>query len=76
MLAAAWFDLICASHGLGSIIMSYPVAALSHMPELEKLLQIPGNHYYCLIMGFGYPEFPYARGVQREGTAEIKELTF
>ena len=76
VLAAAWFDLICASHGLGSIIMSYPVGALSHMPEVEKLLQIPQDRYYSLILGFGYPEYPYARGVQREGIAQIKELTF
>lgn len=76
VLAAAWFDLICASHGLGSIIMSYPVAALSHMPEVEKLLQIPEDHYYCLVLGFGYPEIPFARGVQREGVAKIRELTF
>ena len=76
VLAAAWFDLICACRGLGSIIMSYPVGALSHMPELEKLLRIPENGYYSLILGFGYPEYPYARGVQREGIAQIRELTF
>ena len=75
-LAAAWFDLICASHGLGSIIMSLPVGALSHMPEVEKLLQIPEDSWYSLIIGFGYPEIAYARGVQREGIAEVKELTF
>lgn len=76
VLAAAWFDLICASRGLGCIIMSYPVAALSRMPELEKMLQVPEENYYSLILGFGYPEIPYARGVQREGIAQIRELTF
>lgn len=35
-LAAAWFDLICASRGLGSIIMTYPVGALSKMPRFMK----------------------------------------
>ena len=76
IIAATWFDLICASRGIGSIIMTYPVAALSHMPEIEKMLQIPDDHHYCCIVGFGYPEFAYARGVQREGIAEIKELKF
>jgi len=76
ILAAAWFDLICASRGIGSIIMSYPVGALSKMPEIEKMLKVPEDRYYCLIMGFGYPEIPYARGVQREGIAETTELKF
>lgn len=30
--------------------------------------------YYSLILGFGYLEYRYACGVQREGTAEIREL--
>lgn len=75
-LAAAWFDLICASRGLGSIIMTYPVGALSKMPEIYEMLQIPENRFFNCIIGFGYAEIPYARGVQREGIAQIKELTF
>ena len=55
--------------------MTYPVAGLSHMPEVEKMLKIPENHYYCII-GFGYPETAYARGVQREGISKINELKF
>ena len=30
--------------------------------------------YYSLILGFGYLEYRNACGVQREGTAEIREL--
>lgn len=76
VLAAAWFDLICASRGLGCIIMTYPVGALAKMPEVEKLLQVPEGRHYSTIIGFGYPAIPYARGVQREGIAPVKELTF
>lgn len=76
VIAAAWFDLICQSKGLGSIIMTLPVGALSKMPEVEKLLQIPEGRFYNIIMGFGYPDVKFARGVQREGIASVKELTF
>ena len=62
--------------GLGSIIMTYPVGALSKMPEIYEMLQIPENRFFNCIIGFGYAEIPYARGVQREGIAQIKELTF
>ena len=76
VIAATWFELICASRGIGSIILTFPVAALSHMPEIQKMLQIPDAHYYCCILGFGYPQITYARGVQREGIAKIREITF
>ncbi|MFR6156531.1 MAG: hypothetical protein ACLUI7_04695 [Coprococcus sp.] len=56
--------------------MTYPVGALSKMPEIYEMLQIPENRFFNCIIGFGYAEIPYARGVQREGIAQIKELTF
>ena len=46
------------------------------MPEIEAKLQIGDDRFYNIIMGFGYPEYPYARGVKREGIAKITELTF
>jgi nitroreductase len=73
-LAAAWFDLICASHGLGSIIMTMPVGAMSKMPEVEALLGIPENRHYDCIVGFGYPDVEFARGVQREGIMKTTEI--
>lgn len=76
VIATTWFELICATRGLGSIIMTFPVAALSHMLEVEKMLNIPKDHYYCCIIGFGYPEIEYARGVQREGICKINEIKF
>ena len=73
-LAAAWFDLICASKGYGSIMMTYPVGALSKMPEIEQLLGIEKDRYYGMIIGFGYPAIKYARGVQREGVIKTREV--
>lgn len=76
VIAATWFDLICASKGLASTILTFPVGALSKMPEIEALLQVPEDRFYCCIMAFGYPDIKFARGVQREGIAEVKELCF
>ena len=76
VIAATWFDLICQCRGLGSIIMTLPVGALSKMPEVEKLLRVTEGRFYNIIMGFGYPDVEFARGVQREGIASVNELTF
>ncbi len=74
VLAAAWFDLICASRGYGAIIMTYPIGALNNLPEVKKLLGIPDDRFYNMIIGFGYPSIPYARGVQREGVMKTHEI--
>ncbi len=34
-------------------------------PEAREMLGIPESHYMKLVVGFGYPEMPYARGVQK-----------
>ncbi len=73
-IAAAWFDLICASRGLGSIIMTMPVGAISKMPDVQEILGIPEDRYYGTIIGFGYPKFEFARGVQREGIMKTREI--
>lgn len=36
-------------------------------PEAREMPGIPESHYMKLIVGFGYPEIPYARGVQKGG---------
>ena len=65
-LATAYFDLLANAHGLGPIIMSYPSDVLCELaPEAREMLGIPADHYMKLIVGFGYPEIPYARGVQK-----------
>ena len=52
----------------GSVIMSYPSDVLRELaPEAREMLGIPESHYMKLIVGFGYPEIPYARGTQKGG---------
>lgn len=76
VIASTYFELLCASRNIGCIFMTFPLAALSKMPEIRALLQIPEDHYLACVMGFGYPEIEYHRGVQREGIAKIHRLTF
>lgn len=65
-LATAYFELLANAHGLGTIIMSYSADVLRELaPEARAMLGIPEDHYLKLIVGFGYPEIPYARGVQK-----------
>ena len=70
-IACAWFELLCASRGLGCAMMTFPLVTLEKMPDLYRLLEIPDNHYASMMVGFGYPELPYPRGVQRQGCAKI-----
>ena len=70
LIAAAYFELLCASRGLGAVIMTFPLGALANMPEVKALLKIPEGHYAGVIIGFGYPEIKYARGACRTLGAE------
>lgn len=75
-LATAYFELLANAFGLGAIIMSYPSDVICELaPEARKLLGIPEDHYMKLIVGFGYPEIPYARGVQKDRSAKIHRYT-
>lgn len=68
IIATAYFELLCNAHGLGTTIMSYPAEVLNELaPEARAMLNIPKDHYTGLLVGFGYPEIPYARGVQKRG---------
>ena len=72
IIATAYFELLANAYGLGTIIMSYAAEVLNELaPEARELLQIPNNHYTGLIVGFGYPEIPYARGVQKDKGKKI-----
>ena len=75
-MAAAYFELLCNANGLGAICMSYPLAVLGNMPNVMKLLQIPEDHYISLMVGFGYPEIRYTRGVQREKMVKLKNCFY
>jgi nitroreductase/NAD-dependent dihydropyrimidine dehydrogenase PreA subunit len=71
-IATAYFELLCNAHGLGTTIMSYPAEVLNELvPEARQMLDIPADHYTKLMVGFGYPEIPYARGVQKDRSAKI-----
>lgn len=70
-IASTYFELLCASRGLGCVIMSLPVKVLAYLPEVRALLEIPEDHEYACVLGFGYPEIQYARGVQKDGIAKI-----
>lgn len=71
-LATAYFELIANAFGLGTVIMSYPAEVLQELaPKAREMLDIPQDHYMKLIVGFGYPEISYARGVQKDRGRKI-----
>ena len=65
LIAGTYFELLCASRGLGAVMMTFPLGALDNMPHIRVLLGISENHYIGMLIGFGYPEIRYARGTQR-----------
>ena len=70
-IATVYFELLCNAHGLGTAIMSYPAEVLNELaPKARDMLGIPRDHYTGLMVGFGYPEIPYARGVQKDRSAK------
>jgi hypothetical protein len=71
-----YFELLCNSHGLGIIIMSYSIDVLNKMSDIKALLGIPENHYFSMAVGFGYPEIKYCRGVQKEEELKLHRLRF
>lgn len=75
-LATAYFELLANAFGLGTVIMSYPADVLRELaPTAREMLNIPADHYMNLIVGFGYPEIRYARGVQKERGGKIHRWT-
>ena len=75
-IATAYFELLCNAHGLGTTIMSYPAEVLNELaPKAREMLHIPRDHYTGLIVGFGYPEIQYVRGVQKDRSRKIHRYT-
>lgn len=75
-IATAYFELLANAFGLGTVIMSYPADVLRELaPAAREMLNIPSNHYMNLIVGFGYPEIRYARGVQKDRKGKIHRWT-
>ena len=65
LVACAYFELLCASRGLGCVMMTFPLDVLNLMPEIKAMLEIPESHFAGMILGFGYQQIRYARGTQR-----------
>lgn len=73
-LTVAYFELLAQSAGLGTVWFGYLRVVLEALPELKSLLSLsPDDVYYGIL--FGYPAVKYARGVQREGSAQIRHLS-
>lgn len=75
-IAATYFELLCAAKGLGAILMTFPLRVLELMPQVSALLEIPADHYTGMVVGFGYPAYRYARGVQRGGSGRVHRPKF
>lgn len=65
LIAGTYFELLCAAHGLGSVMLTFPLSVLHTMPKIRAMLEIPEDHYIGMIIGFGYPQIKYRRGVQK-----------
>jgi nitroreductase len=74
-IATTYFELLANAFGLGTIIMSYASDVIEDNDEARKLLGIPKNHYMKLIVGFGYPEIKYYRGVQKDRKKKVHRFT-
>ena len=64
-LATAYFELLANAYGLGTVISTYSAELLSKNKEALRLLNIPDNHRIMTVVGFGYPEYEYARGIKK-----------
>jgi ferredoxin len=70
-IALAYFELLLAANGLGSIYLGFAMAAFEVMPEIKAKLNIPENHFFSSMLGFGFPNYKFKRGVQRDGVNKI-----
>jgi nitroreductase len=72
-LALAYFELLAASHGLGTCWCGYVNYVESLVPGIRELLGLnEGDDFYSIL--FGLPSVKYHRQIQREGTAKIRRL--
>lgn len=66
IIAGTYFEILCNARKLGCSMLTFPLAVLNTMPDIKGMLKIPENHYIGMILGFGYPEIKYSRGVQKK----------
>ncbi len=64
-LATAYFELIANAYGLGTVISTYSAELLFKSKRAKAFLGIPEGHKALAVIGFGYPEYEYARGVEK-----------
>lgn len=62
-IATAYFELLANAYGLGTVICNYAAEQILKSRAARQLLEIPEEHTALAVVGFGYPEIPYARGV-------------
>ncbi len=75
-ITMTYFELLCAAHGLGAIFLGFPMNWMREIPEVWELLGIPDDHYVNSAIGFGIPEFSYARGVQKPDVIKVNRPKF
>ena len=67
-LATAYFELLANAYGFGTIISTYSAELLSSNKEALSYLGIPLDHKIINVVGFGYPKYPYQRGIKKTKT--------
>ena len=70
-LATAYFELLANASGLGTVISTYSAELLSKNKEVLRILNIPENHRFMTVVGFGYPRYHYARGIDKKRPVSI-----
>lgn len=64
-MSTAYFELLVNSYGLASIITNQTADLISKSNEARKILGIPEDHIILSVVGFGYPEIEFARGIEK-----------
>ena len=67
-MATAYFELIANAYGLGTVISTYAAEQLSRNRKALEYLNIPKDHTFLAVVGFGYPKYQYARGAKKTRT--------
>ena len=64
-LATAYFELLANAYGLGTVISTYSAELLTKNKDALKILNIPDDHRFMTVVGFGYPKYEYTRGIKK-----------
>ena len=72
-LALAYFELLAACGGLGTVWCGLAKMTLELLPDLKADPGLsPDRHYYTMV--FGVPAVRYARTVQRDAPERIRRV--